>query len=244
MKRFLLAYLLLVLFVSAAHAQNGAMTPENCASSYDVPVNMIPRFDTPTYDYTQNIGALQTLAVDAKHSIHESLALGLTRYAPYLEINMPTKGIKLVNDTVCGHVEKVDVTLGYRDVVVYIAQEVAQGTCGFDEIMAHEQKHIAVNQRILDAYLPHIQALIENYVLIYGTFHSRHQEEVVAELRAGVQEIIDSEMRALQEDSRQLQAEVDSPEEYKRITYSCNGQLAHLSLKYLGSVTGFGSASR
>lgn len=230
MKKYSPFFVLLTLMASPVWAQDGI--PE-CTNRQDIPVRIRPRFDNPYYDYAHDIPAVQAMASGTGHSIHENLTLGLTQYEPFMEVSMPVVGVKLSNGVVCGHIQRADIGLGYKDVTISIARDVPQGTCGFKEIMAHEFKHIAVNEKILDEYIPRMQDEVGRYVRENGYFQTAHQDVVLQQIKQGIQNIIEQQMNELEQENRTLQQQVDTPEEYRRVSTSCNGELGKLTLHYL-----------
>ncbi|MGC8064197.1 hypothetical protein, partial [Salmonella enterica] len=89
-------------------------------------------FDRPAYDYSKNINTIMAIAADTRHSIHEGLTLGLTRYEPMITVEAPMVGISSSRGTGCTYVKEANVTVGYEDVIIYIANEIPQGSCGFN----------------------------------------------------------------------------------------------------------------
>jgi len=228
--------------VAAANGEQGKtfeLTPEQaeaeCASYPTVPVNVTPVFDEPHYDYTTNIANLQGLAQDTRHTVHGShrgLVLGLTRYNPVLEFRVPMRRLTFPDGLTCAHVDHVDVTIGYRDVVVLIPKEVPQGSCGFKEVMFHEQKHIAVNRAILDEYSPLITKKLQDYLRLNGVFREPNPDYAVSLLNQKLNAILhDMADQIVTENSRRQQL-VDSPEEYRRVSATCNGQLIDAATQY------------
>jgi hypothetical protein len=184
------------------------------------------------YDYTHNLSQLQVLAHDTKHATHDGhkgLTLGLTRYQPFMELKVPVMTVKYSNGDGCVHVDRVDVLLGYKDVTVYIPHEIPQGSCGFDEVVAHEKKHIAVNQRVLDEYVPQIEEKMRDYISRSGVRHQRNTDQALAALNQNLASILDEFATTMFTENARRQRLVDSPEEYLRVSSSCNGQLVIVS---------------
>lgn len=207
-----------------------------CESYPNVPVAVTPRFDEPRYDLNIDLASLQAMAKDSRRGIpenHQGLTLGLTHYMPVVELHVPVKTITYPDGIVCSYVERADAVIGYRDVVVYIPQEVAQGTCGFDEVMAHEQKHIAVNRAILDEFQPRIEQQLQAFLKLNSVFRQTNAEYAASLVRQKLQEILDQTSDEIFAENRRRQKEVDSHEEYMHITNSCNGELKQISLQYL-----------
>jgi hypothetical protein len=204
-----------------------------CDSYPDVPVNVTPRFDAPVYDYATGIAEITALSADAHHTIREGLTLGLTRYEPMLEMQVPVKGVQLPDGLACAHVEHVDVTVGYKDVTVYVASEIPQGSCGFDQVMAHEQKHIDVNKQILAEYAPRIEAELGAYLKQNGVFRELDPDYATGILREKLQGIINSIMEEMSAENQKRQQGIDTVAEYNRVSASCNGQLRGISARFL-----------
>lgn len=199
-----------------------------CAPYPTVPIDLTPVFDEPAYDYSLGIGALQGLSQDPSHIVHGShhgLTLGLTRYEPVLEFRVPVRSITFPGGLACAHVQHVDVTIGYRNVTVYIPHEVPQGSCGFNEVMLHEQKHIAVNRAILNEYAPLITKKLQDYLRLNGVFREQNSDYAIELLNKKLKAILDDVSAQISVENQRRQQLVDSPQEYRRVSATCNGQL-------------------
>jgi len=229
---------ILYIFTVITHPAFAQDADSECASYPDIPVNIQPRFDDPVYDLSAGIATIQNLANDTAHTIHENhknLTLGLTHYESVLEFHVPIKGIKFPNGLTCAHVEHVDVVIGYKDVTVYIPHEVPQGSCGFTEVMAHEQKHIDVNRQILQEYAPHIAERLQAYLKLNGVFREENSDYAVSLLNQKLQAILDELATQMIGENRRRQQLIDSPAEYRRISTACNGQLTQTATQFLRS---------
>jgi hypothetical protein len=233
MRLLFLVLLSLLCVETSASAQD---EEKECESYRDIPVTITPRFDEPTYDYSTDLTELQRLAKDPIHNVHgthKGLTLGLTRYEPLLEFRIPVKGVKFSNGLACAHVDNVDVSFGYKNVVVYVPREVPQGSCGFNQVMAHEQKHIDVNQQILAEYTPLIKEKLAAFLKANGVFREQDPDYALSLLKEKLQSIINEMGAQMTEDNVRRQQLVDSPEEYRRVSASCNGQLSVISQHYM-----------
>jgi len=112
--------------------------------------------------------------------------------------------------------------------VVYIADEIPPDSCGFHEVMAHEQKHLNVNQHLLQEAIPKIEQQFLEHIRQRGVYHSI--DPMLP--RNDMQEFLASVMNSFDTENVQRQQRVDSPEEYHRVSVSCNGQLAIISQHY------------
>lgn len=208
---------------------------DECAAYPNVPINVNPVFDEPRYNYTVDIGGLQKLAQDPQHTVHgghNGLTLGLTRYEPILEFRIPIRTVKFPDGVSCVHVDHVDVNIGYRKVVVYIPKEVPNGSCGFDQVMAHEQKHVAVNRDILNEYAPTIAQKLQDYLRVNGVFKEANADYASQLLNEKLKAILFDMSNQIFTENQKRQQLVDSPEEYRRVSAACNGQLTQAAQQY------------
>lgn len=222
--------LCLVFFARAATAED----IHNCDPYPDVPINIKPVFDQPTYDFSQNLASIQDIASDHQHSIpqYHEITMGITRYDPVLEFHVPIEIVTPPSGLVCAHVQHVDVTIGYRDVTVFIASEIPRDSCAFDETMGHEQKHIDVNQHILDEFVPLIEERFKSYLKLNGVLQVEHANYAEKVLTDKLHSIMDEIVGQLEQENIRRQREVDSPEEYNRLAHVCNGDLSKIAAQY------------
>ncbi|NRR29867.1 hypothetical protein HSX11_06675 [Oxalobacteraceae bacterium] len=152
--------------------------------------------------------------------------LGLTRTESRMSIAL---GGPVLQDPVSGYeciAPKITVKLYYAPVVVYVGSEFATGTCGYQEILTHEMRH-------LKAYMDHLpkveksvrEALAKRFEArpLYapsGTAMSALEHEI----NTGWMPYIKAEMGLVEE----LQNQIDAPEEYARLSRSCNGELQEI----------------
>jgi hypothetical protein len=219
------ACLAVCLIVFTAPALAATADAHLCDAYPDIPVTVVTRFDAPAYDYDTTIEDLQKLARDSKHTIHESLTLGLTRYEPFVEIRAPLKGVRFPNGVACARVDHLEVMIGYRDVKVYVAREIKPHSCGFDQVMAHEQKHIAVNRQILEKYKPMIEHDFHNYLRLNGMFREQNPQYAFDLVQQKLKGMLGELSDKMGEENAERQQEVDSKEEYRRVSLSCGGEL-------------------
>lgn len=233
MKSLVFSLFALFFLANTAWADDISDALAACRGYPDIPVRVTPSFPTPAYDFNQGIGTLMAMSADTHHSIREGLSLGLTRYEPILEVRAPIVGIKLPNGGSCAHVEHVDVTLGYENVVVLVAHEIPQGTCGFNEVMAHEMRHIAANQQILQMYVPRIADELKAYLRVNGARQEASTDYAMNIVGQKLHDIVNPLLQEMSQENERLQQTIDTPQEYARITASCNGQLRAIASQFM-----------
>ena len=220
--RLLLLCFMLIMSALPAHASDGE---DACDASRTVPVHVRSLFEDPTYDFTHNIASINAMSADAHHTIREAITLGLTHYEPIIEMRVPIASVQLPDGLGCARVENVDVTIGYRNITIFIASEVPNGSCGYREIMLHEDKHVDANMQTLQEFVPQIEAELTEFVRENSVFRQANAEYATDLLHTKIQEIIERAIHEMTTENQARQLKIDSEEEYKRISQSCGGQL-------------------
>ena len=123
---------------------------------------------------------------------------------------------------------QITVTYGFNPLVVYVAKEFPKGSCAYDEVLKHEMRHVAANRAHLAAIEEPIhQALSKRFATgklwrgAVGASAQQLQRERDALWLPFIRREIDRGAAA--------QAEIDSPEEYKRVSQACGGEIKRLT---------------
>jgi len=121
---------------------------------------------------------------------------------------------------------KVETTLFYEPAVIYIGREIAPGTCAYEEILAHEMRHL----KTYFDQLPKVESVVR--AALKARFDVRAvyapQGEVEAALKREFDEVwIPFFTKELSKVER-LQALIDTPEEYARLSRVCKGKVQSL----------------
>lgn len=204
-----------------------------CESFPDVDVNVEPIFPDPYIVDSTPLAELQYLSGSAGHSIREGWTLGLTTYKPVIEIRLPITLVQTEGGLACAVASRLDVRLGYKDVVVYVAREIPRHTCGFDEVLQHEMKHIAANRAVLDSYLPLVSERLHEHLKFNGVMRQENPDYAVKVLREKLREIVEKTMLEMDGENVARQSAIDSREEYLRIGNACGGQLQNVLGQFL-----------
>lgn len=154
------------------------------------------------------------------------VVLGLTRTESIVSINV---GGRLLSDPASGYeciAPHIEIKLYYPPIVVYVSREFRPGSCAYEEVLAHEMRHL--NAYL--AYLPKAEARVrlalarrfEDKPLYARIGHA--QGLLQREIDRGWMPYIKSEMAKVEG----LQAAIDSPQEYARLGKVCGGAVQSL----------------
>ena len=149
--------------------------------------------------------------------------LGLTKTESRISIGL---NAEILGDPQSGQeciAPHIEVSLSYVPIVIYIGSEFSPGTCAYQEILAHEMRH-------LKAYLDHLPKV---EILVRAALKKRFTEKPIyapvgqskamleQEIDGGWMPYIKNEMGKVE----QLQAAIDSPQEYARLSKVCKGEV-------------------
>jgi len=149
--------------------------------------------------------------------------LGLTKTDSQVKIALAGP---MLQDALSGYecvAPQIAVSLTYAPVVIYIAREFPPGTCAYDEILAHELRHM---KTYMD-HLPRVEKIVR--AALAKRFEARPlyapsgtaKAALAREIDTGWLPYIKAEMRKVEV----LQAAIDSPQEYARLGKACNGEI-------------------
>jgi hypothetical protein len=190
----------------------------------------------------ESIGASATAlsARDSGYSVNNSLSykaltrmkgqdgdgrfvLGLTRTESRISIGLEAQ---ILIDPASGQeciAPHVEVSLSYVPIVIYVGSEFQPGTCTYREVLAHEMRH-------LNAYLDHLPR-VES--LVRAALKIRFSEKLIYAPAGQAKALLEQELdrgwmpyiKKQMSDVERLQAAIDSPQEYVRLSKVCEGEV-------------------
>src|ERR1700733_608716 len=98
--------------------------------------------------------------------------------------------------------------------------------------MGHEQKHIDVNREILDEFVPLIEERFKSYLNLNGVIEVEHAAYAEQIIKDKLKSIMDEMTGQMEEENIRRQREVDSVEEYTRLSQVCEGELTNIANRY------------
>ena len=115
----------------------------------------------------------------------------------------------------------VDVKLAFDPMTVFITSDQREGTCEFDVTMRHELEHVGVYRTFLDTAATEVASYLREHFgnrIYYFESADAAQQEMSAETSERIGPIVQETLNRVQ----QLQAPLDTPEEYLRLERSCS----------------------
>lgn len=152
-----------------------------------------------------------------------TFVLGLTKTESRVQIGQAGR---ILQDRASGYeciTPQISVKLYYAPVVIYIGSEFAPDSCAYREILQHEQRHL---KAYLD-HLPKVEGVVQRALLrrfqdrpLYAP-RGMAQPALTREIHTGWLPYIKAEMAKVDV----VQAAIDAPQEYARLSKVCNGEI-------------------
>ncbi|HJO69444.1 MAG TPA: hypothetical protein QF804_07150 [Rhodospirillales bacterium] len=86
---------------------------------------------------------------------------GLTLADLELGLRIQVRARPLSGERFCTELAQVEVTLGYRTIDVYVARRYRRGACEYEQILDHENRHVAIFRDVLAEYGPRVRHALE-----------------------------------------------------------------------------------
>ncbi|QYF92405.1 hypothetical protein KY495_16825 [Massilia sp. PAMC28688] len=152
--------------------------------------------------------------------------LGLTRTESQMDL---TINGSLLQDRLSGYEcisPQITVALKYAPIIIYIGREFKPGTCSYDEILAHEMRHLKTYLE----HLPKVESVVRK--ALADRFNNKPLYAMAGQARAALQREIDTGwVPYIKRELRQVeiaQARIDTPQEYARLSRVCKGEVQSL----------------
>ncbi len=119
----------------------------------------------------------------------------------------------------CG-VPRLRVELSMQPVTVFVASELATGSCQHDVTLSHEMKHVEVLRQTLERAARDLERDLPEAIGA-ELRHAKNREELEQRLVVSVRDYLAQFLSERQRLLNEAQADVDSPEEYARVSNAC-----------------------
>ncbi len=205
--------------------------PYGCPPYQPPQVTVMPYATTARYDDTQSLAQIAQMSQRAGVAVGaREMRVGLTAASLRIESAFTTASRQMPNDPmVCSQISRFELRFGFDDLTVFLARELPRHSCGYQVVLGHENKHVATDQRILAAYLPQLPQLLTQTLRQTGVLRTGSSEAAQLRFRVLLDAYVQQLTASIEAVRRQQQQQIDTPEEYRRITQSCGGDIARLA---------------
>ncbi len=193
-------------------------------------------------DRQLGIRELQALSQSKDNTLGETLdrehvPLGITQTKATFTSNIRVKTITFPDKTVCASLASLDAIFQFADVKIHIANELPQGSCIENEVIGHENKHVAADNLLIHVWQQRLLNDLKHIANSVGVQRVESPEAAADELDKYIQPYLKKRIESLMEDRKQAQANVDTPAEYARVSASCDSIAGSIVQKAIGKKT-------
>ena len=220
---FFLLFLLLLCYADAAHAAR-TLFQVRCEDTMAKAVTVLSTQENGySIDNSKSFRALTALKGAAPANAY---VLGLTRTQSRLEINLNGS---ILQDRLSGYeciAPQIAVSLYYIPIIIYIGSEFLPGTCAYDEILAHEMRHLKTYLE----HLPKVESVVRK--ALSNRFDNKPLYARSGQARAALQREVDTGwMPYMKRELVKVESQqslIDTPQEYMRLSRVCKGEVQSL----------------
>lgn len=124
----------------------------------------------------------------------------------------------------CLWYETISVELNY-DPIIQMSAELKPRTCEYETVLAHQQKHIAADRKIVKKYITVIEDDIKRALQKSGTFGGPYNDDKVQAvsnaMQAYIQQTVRKTLDRLETERTTAQKAIDTPDEYYAVRHQC-----------------------
>jgi hypothetical protein len=223
--------LLLVVAASASSAEAASRTPFQIRCEDDIS-KTVSVLTSQSNGFTVDTSLSYTTLTSMKSGGRpNTFVLGLTKTESRIALAIDGP---LLKDPVSGYecvAPQISVRLYYVPVVIYIGREFPYGTCAYNEILTHEKRHLKAYMDFLPVAERTVRAALTNRFGNKPLYAPGGQAKrlLVGEVDTGWLPYIKNQMAKVE----LLQAAIDTPQEYARLSKACGGQIQSILSKTL-----------
>lgn len=159
-KIFYLLIFELIIQIYPAHSVSAQDLKALCRQEMRFPeVKISTSYGKLRYDFSKSKKALTRLNIKTygASSTPGREVHGLAIYNLVLDLDFIMTKRNLRNGVVCAYPSEINLKIGLKDPVIYIAKTLEPGSCSYNITMRHEQTHQQITTEVLETYLPIIQ---------------------------------------------------------------------------------------
>jgi len=199
-----------------------------CQMPKSAEINVIPKSHDVVYDYSKSLADLQGTETGTINpygfggiSIHQGFAHNPVQVST--KVSLDFKQLQGY-PAACVWYDKIDIIMTITPKVT-IAREIKKDRCRGKAVLEHEMKHVMVARIIANKYAKAIGRKVYDGLkqrgFIAGPVELENMQATADRMQKTVYQIIEHQNRKMEIDYIEMQEEVDSLEEYERVSDIC-----------------------
>lgn len=191
------------------------------------------------YDFSRSSAELGTMKIDTVNPYApgtDTSTGGLRHDEPKISIGVKIGYRQHSTGPVCFWYDSVDISIQLQPKIYIASENTADKKCR-DAILEHEKKHVVVDREIINKYAVDIGKAVQdaiNAAGAVGPYNADSIKETQAMMTEHIQSAVNSKSLAVSQEMRRRQADVDSYDEYQRVSAICQISKIRKYNKYTG----------
>jgi hypothetical protein len=201
-----------------------------CPAYMKTAIKLTPLYGEPSYDHSLDIQSISLVSHDSqfKDMAANEIPMGFTETVQSLETSYKIVSQDQPDGSVCAQISDFELRFGFPKATVFVAKELAENSCGYNEILSHEMKHVRVNREIVKTYLPRLGSYMPNFMEGIGVISAGSTataDQRFHDLISQYMKRLLANMTTVYNDQQKV---IDTPEEYQRLSAVCDGSMAKM----------------
>jgi hypothetical protein len=203
--------------------------PGTCRMTKPPVININPVTAPIQYDRSQTsaqLSAMQSGTISPYGLDVDQATGGLRQDQPMMKYEIKYHILSDPNSgTFCMSYGQIDVDIRLQP-KIYIAKEYDSGQCG-KEVIEHEKKHVRVDRHVINKYARAMGIAVQkavNSAGVVGPFPNSQVQSIRADMQSHIDSALNSIKLLMINEMNQYQQQVDSLEEYERVSKFCEKQ--------------------
>lgn len=231
-----LARCILALTLLFAPAPLLAAATLGCAEFVPATVEVKAVFEDVTYETAHPMLKIRDMSEDAANgSQSESWPVGLAVGQFFMNVVKDVYKIRSATDpSTCGQIKAIHIEMGFMNNKIYVAKEFPKRSCPYKTVLAHEELHKEVDRQLLEEYAAKARTYFADAAAGVGMVRSGSGSAIEAQIGEHMDRAMDSFSNEMESERKRRQKEVDSNEEYARVSAACEGNLMQIVSDRIG----------
>lgn len=217
-----------LILCTPAHA--ATTLPSECRNPPPITVTIEPVFEDVRYDFNRSIQEIKSKGTGTENPApKDHWPVGLAEGKLTLYSNSSIQMARR-SDTqfTCGYITSVTIKMGFFENVIYVARELPANSCPHQTVLEHEERHKTVDRELLQEYTNKAEAYFGELARRVGVVSGNGTDQVQTQLKNRMDEGLQHFTRIMSDDRVRRQSEVDTGDEYARVSASCDGELMQM----------------
>ena len=130
--------------------------------------------------------------------------------------------------TSCLFVDRIRVSAAFRGNRIYVAREFKEGTCPFEQIITHEERHATLDYQLLQQWKSELHRDLNGFLSQIPPQRTNDRDALFKIWLSKLQEHVDGALDSFSKRLALEQAKIDTQSEYTRLSKACGGAVADI----------------